>query len=273
MASWSGSASSCRLVFQSTTRKPPSGSLVDRVDPAADHLAVEHQRERRLDGERHPVGERALLERRDHRVEVALVGDVEVGAARAGRRGRAAAAARSGPRPRRGTGCRTGRPGWAAAASAGPARGRTRRRRPGAAAARSPTGCRAAAPRSRGLRSERASASSRSSSASQSATRALSTMSRSSSSAVGSAARTSAAASSRRCASAPMPVGRPGPRRVLGGVGVGVALGRGVEPAVDRLAPLLELLADEHLVGRGPERRRAAGSSRTTSPRAGARPG
>ena len=40
----------------------PVGLGVDRVDPAADHLAAEHQRERRLHGVRHPVGERPVLE-------------------------------------------------------------------------------------------------------------------------------------------------------------------------------------------------------------------
>ena len=71
---------------------------------------------------RHPVGERARLERLDQLLEVGVVVDVGVGAARAGRRGRAGAAGRSGSRPRRGSGCRTGPPARAAAASAGPGR-------------------------------------------------------------------------------------------------------------------------------------------------------
>ena len=57
------------------------GLVVHRVDPAAHHLAVEHQRERRLDRVRDAVAERALLELRDELVEVGLVVDAEVGAA------------------------------------------------------------------------------------------------------------------------------------------------------------------------------------------------
>ena len=48
----------------SSSRRPASravaGSRVDRVDPAADHLAGEHQRERRLDAVRAPVAERTV---------------------------------------------------------------------------------------------------------------------------------------------------------------------------------------------------------------------
>ena len=112
-----------------------------------------------------------------------------------------------------------------------------------AAAARSPTGCRAAAPRSSALRSRRASASSRSSSASHSATRAALDhveVARRSARRVGGSA-TSSAAASRRSASAAGAGRRPGPRRVLVGSGLGVALGGlSSQPSVG-LAPLGQL--------------------------------
>ena len=232
------------------------GLRVDRVDPAADDLAVEDEGERRLDGVRHPVGEGSGLERLDHCVQVARRRRCRGRRGPGGRRGRAAAAGRSAPRPRRGTACRTAPPATAAAASAGPARGRSASgsswSRSSAVADRLPGSGTAIS----ALRSARASTSSRSTSASQSATRALSTMSRPSSSAVG-----SAGAHQRRGLEPPLRLGagagrRPGPRGVLRGVGVGVALGRRVEPVVDRLAPLLELVADQRLVGRRPERGR-----------------
>ena len=43
---------------------------------------AEHQRERRLHGVRHPVGEQPLLERRDQLAQLVVAVDVGVGAAR-----------------------------------------------------------------------------------------------------------------------------------------------------------------------------------------------
>ena len=97
---------------------------VDRVDAAAHHLAGEHQRERRLDRVRRPVGERARLEGRDQLAQVGVVVDRRVAAARQLVGVEERPAGRTAPRPRRGSGCRTGRPATAAAASAGPGRGR-----------------------------------------------------------------------------------------------------------------------------------------------------
>ena len=54
---------------------------VDRVDPPADDLAPEDERERRLDRDRDPVGERAGLEALDQLPEVGVVLDVDVAAA------------------------------------------------------------------------------------------------------------------------------------------------------------------------------------------------
>ena len=181
--------------------------------------------------------------------------------ARPGRSSRVeeSAAGRSAPRPRRGSGCRTGPPATAAAASAGPARGRTPRGRRAAGAARSPTGCDgsgtaiSAAAVGPGLgeqpldlgvpvgdpgrldhveplvrrRRGRPRATSRGRLEPQRAPRA------------------------------PMPVARPRPGRVVAGVGVGGALGRLVEPRRPPARPSSSSRSrDDCLVGRGAERRR-----------------
>ena len=73
----------------------------------------------------HPVGERALLEHLDQLAQVGVVVDARSRPVRAARRDRAGPAARTWPRPRRGTGCRSGPRSTAAAASAGRGRGRS----------------------------------------------------------------------------------------------------------------------------------------------------
>ena len=230
---------------------------VHRVDPAADDLPGEHQREGRLDRVGRAVAERPVLERLTHLPEVGLVVDARVGATGQLVGLDAGPAGRTDPRPRRGTPCRSGRPAPAAAASAGRARARTPRGPRAAGRARSRTGCRAAGGRPwwRARRGPPRGAAARSSS--HSATRAASTMSRPSSGAVGSTERTSSAAASRRRASSPGAGHRPRARRVDVVVGVGRLRRRLLQPALDRPAPLLELVAHHPLVVRRTERRRA----------------
>ncbi len=198
-------------------RNAAVGLGVDRVDPAAHHLAAEHERERRLDRVRArgrrtgPASKAAISSSRSSSSSMpasARPGQV-VGVEQR-------LLAEAAPRPRRGSGCRSGPRGDG---GRGIGRASSRAKRLGVVAQPQQRGRRqaraAAAPRSSLARSGRASASSRSRSSSQSATCAASTMSRPSSGAVrvggrGPARRRRAAAR----ASAPGPVGGPRPRRV-----------------------------------------------------------
>ncbi len=120
---------------------------VDRVDATAHHLAGQHHGEGRLDGARHPLGERAGLEAWRSAPAARPRRRCRGHPGRAGRRGPGVTAGRSAPRPRRGTGCRSGQLATACAASASPAPGRTARGRRAAGPPQWPTGCSAAAPR------------------------------------------------------------------------------------------------------------------------------
>ena len=162
------------------------------------------------------------------------------------RRDRAGPAGRTAPRPRRGTGCRTGPPATAAGHRPGQLAGERVRvvAQPGQRGGRQAG--RQRRPSTSLRRSRRASASSRSSSASQSATRAASTMSRSRRGAAGSAAARRArglepAATPRRRARSPATAGT-GRRRRRGWRRPSTGLSR---QSLDRSPPLLELVAHD----------------------------
>ena len=227
---------------------------VDGVDPAADHLPAQHQRERRLDGMRRTRSANGpACELLDQLLQLGVVLDVRVARGPRARRDRAAPAGRTSSRPRRGTGCRTSPP-----ATAGRGIGRARSAAKASGSSRSRD--RAVADRLEGRatptssdRSRRASASRRSTSSSHSATRAASSTSRPSSGGLG----VDLGDQGRRVDAAPRllaDVGdRPRSRRVHRVVGVGLLL------RVGRLAP------DG---GRPPQPRRGS-----RAPRAGSRTG